>query len=200
MLHTFYEALAESGASVLMRGFILTDSQTLNEVNRMKVKSEYRTELRGIVNEYIKDNVGAEEFLAELLKSMSVDQIANFVEDSIFYEDLDYLFKERPSTIAVEKIEQAWKDVGMADFGILCVRYEHPEDIEEDESEDRTPQEIFFLMCDDMEILCDELSLKMKEFKPLVEEIVGFPIEIDFDGFGTGEHLGEVSTVTGRAK
>lgn len=172
----------------------------------MKVKQEYLAELRNIVLQSIKD-VGNESSVLEyvIMKYLPKEgaiSLSDLIQDE-YYDVFEYLFEvddveeelERISKIR-DALHDAWHKVEMQDFGILCILTPERPHIEAGD----TLEEIFFFVCDDMEILHDELDAKMKRFVKLAEEILGFPVEYDFDGFGTGEDAGSVEQVTGRAK
>jgi hypothetical protein len=198
--------IPDKGASLRCGGLSLMREKsqqiaiTQNEVNRMRVKQEYLAELRENVLTIFKEsgmqNEVLEYIIGKYLPKEGNISLTDMIE-SEYFEVFESIFEDDDS-IVESKIEQAWKDVGMADFGMLFFRYQSQESIDRSDNEDRSPEEIFVFVCDDMEILFDEADAKMKEFVKRVSEIVGFNVEYSFDGYGTDEHAGEVSTVHGR--
>ena len=174
-----------------------TDSQT-KEMNKMKVKQEYLAELREIFLESVGDSDSVKtalELLVRYLPKEGEISLSDFMQTELL-DVFDYVWEGKSeSEIVQDKLQQLWKDVGLADFAILNVRYTADADIDDD----RNPQEIFFLVANELEILIDEADMKMQKFTELAEEILGFPMKYEFDDVSTGEKLGQISHIYGGA-
>jgi hypothetical protein len=168
-------------------GEIPTDSQT-TEVNKMRVKSKYRTKLHAIVLESIRDVGNQDLVLQALINYLPAEgeeySLSDFIQRE-YFEVFEYLFEDEDSDESlIGKLNDLWVSVGLSDFGIPS--------FSEPNNEDE-----FALYCDDMEILFDEMDMKMKEFVDKAELILEYDIVYELY---EADRLGEVCGVEARSK
>lgn len=154
----------------------------------MKVKQEKLAELRNTVLQSIKD-VGMESSVLEyvIMKYLPKEgaiSLSDLIQDE-YYDVFEYLFEDDKSDESlIGKLIDVWVEVGLHDFGIPS--FDKPNN--EDE---------FSLYCDDMEILFDEMDMKMKNFVDAAELILEYDIVYELQ---EADAVGEVCGVEARSK